>query len=170
MPCWINQAISPTEERRSVRIVIRSTTSPAIGKWPANAGTAKPRSTTEAGSGTEETVALIDDTPPFVVGASRLRRPGTLRSAETIAKTYPSRSCDSGELNSIKALLVLAEIVPLIVAENVMVWAVSVFVTVRVNVSLTVVGDVGDAIEAVVNVPRLTLLVGGAVADDTNEV
>lgn len=121
---------------------------------------------TEEGSGTAETVALIDDMPPLVVGALRLRRPGVLRSAETIVKIYPSRFCDRGVLNCIKALLVVPEIAPLIVAEKVIVSDVSVFVTVRVKVSLTGSGDDADADEVVVNEPRLTLLVGGAVADE----
>jgi hypothetical protein len=123
------------------------------------------------GSGTTaSTLAAIVDTPPFVVGALRLSWPAVPVSAETIVKVNPSRVCESGELNSINALLVLPEIVPLIVPENVIKLEVSVSVTVRVKVSLTGDGVDGSALEVVVNVPKLTLLVGGAVALDTNDV
>jgi hypothetical protein len=127
---------------------------------PANAGTAKPRSTTEDGSGTDVTVAAIVDTPPLVGGALRLRRPGRLVSADTILKSNPSRVCDSGELNCTNALLLEDEIAPDIVPVKVMKSDVAVFVTVKVKVSLTVTGVAED--DVVVNVPRLTFA-GGVV-------
>jgi hypothetical protein len=128
---------------------------------PANAGTAKPRSTTEDGSGTADvTVALIDDTPPLVGGALRLRRPGRLVSAETIVKSNPSRFCDSGELNCTNALLLVDEIAPDIVPLKVIESDVAVFVTTKVKVSLTVTGVL--EFDDVVNVPRLTFA-GGVV-------
>jgi hypothetical protein len=147
-------------ERRMGLFVQRRTRRKAS---PANAGTAKPSSAIEVGSGTA-TVALIVDMPPFVVGALRLTVPGVPPSAETIVKINPSRFCESGELNTIDALLALLEIVPLIVPENVIVSDVRTSVTVRVKVSLTVDGDVVGAVEDVTNVPRLMLAVGGAVA------
>jgi hypothetical protein len=118
------------------------------------------------GSGTAaaDTVALIVDIPPFVAGALRSTVPGVPPSAETIVKTNPSRVCASGELNTIDAVLVLPEIVPLIVPEKVIVLLVATSVTVRVKVSLTVDGESVGAVEVVTNVPRLTLAVGGAVA------
>jgi hypothetical protein len=130
---------------------------------PANAGMAKPSSAIEVGSGTD-TVALIVDMPAFTVGALRSTVPALPPSAETIVKINPSRFCESGELNTIDALLPLLEIIPLIVPENVIVSAVATSVTVSVKVSLTVDGDVVGAVEDVTNVPKLTLAVGGTVA------
>jgi hypothetical protein len=111
------------------------------------------------------TFALIDDTPPLVVGALRLRRPAVSRSAETIVKTNPSRVCVSGELNWTKAVLVVLEIVPLIVPVKLIELEVATSAIVKVKVSLT---DTGVAeVENVVNVPRLTLFAGGTVAVDS---
>jgi hypothetical protein len=118
----------------------------------------------------KSTVALIVDTPPFVVGALRLTWPAVPPSWLTIVKINPSSDSVSGELNLIDALLVLPEIAPDICPVNVIASSVAVLVIVRVNVSTTGSGDPGGAPEAVVNVPKLTLFTGGTVAADSSEV
>lgn len=159
MPFWLNQVVRrrTNAERHALLHVQRRVRRYAS---PASTGTARPRSTTEAGSGTAAvTVALIVDTPPFVVGGSRLMRPAVPSSAETIVKINPSRFCDSGEVNSILASLVVPEIIPLIAPEKVIESnGNAAFVTVRVKGLLTVSGEPVGAVEATVNVPRLTLV------------